>query len=129
MPPRPRTVSKSALRAERGAAAQTARGTTGRAELAARHPALQEVSPEVGRLDEDAFAQLLAADPDAALALLADLARATDRRLREAAQRLAARTGISTWTGRWTAGPGRGRRGTLTWSPGPGSHRAGRSAC
>ena len=91
MPPRPRTVSKSALRAERGAAAQTARGTTGRAELAARHPALQEVSPEVGRLDEDAFAELLAADPDAALALLADLARATDRRLREAAHRLAAR--------------------------------------
>jgi magnesium chelatase subunit D len=59
--------------------------------LAARHPALQEVSPEVGRLDEDAFAELLAADPDAGLALLADLARATDRRLREAAQRLAAR--------------------------------------
>jgi magnesium chelatase subunit D len=90
-PPRPRTVSRSALRAERGAAAQTARGTIGRAGLAARHPALREVSPEVGQLDEEAFAQLLAADPDAALALLADLARATDQRLREAAQRLAAR--------------------------------------
>ena len=63
----------------------------GRAELAARHPALAAVAPAVGQLDEDAFGQLLAADPDAALALLADLARATDRQLRAAARRLAAR--------------------------------------
>jgi magnesium chelatase subunit D len=84
-----RPESGSALRRDR--ADGRARRTMGRAELAARHPALQEVSPEVGQLDEDAFARLLAADPDAALALLADLARATDQRLREAAQRLAAR--------------------------------------
>jgi magnesium chelatase subunit D len=84
-----RPASSSALRRDR--AEGRARRTMGRAELAARHPALQEVSPEVGQLDDDAFAQLLAADPDAALALLADLARATDQRLREAAQRLAAR--------------------------------------
>ena len=63
----------------------------GRAELAARHDALDTVSPAVGQLDEDAFAGLLAADPDAALALLADLARATDQHLPEAARRLAAR--------------------------------------
>jgi Mg-chelatase subunit ChlD len=63
----------------------------GRAELTARHPALIAVSPEVGRLDQDAFAGLLAADPDAALALLADLARATDQQLRAAARRLATR--------------------------------------
>ena len=63
----------------------------GRAELAARHPALQEVSPEVGRLDQELFTRLLAADPDAALTLLADLAQATDQQLREAARRLAAR--------------------------------------
>ena len=37
------------------------------------------------------LAELLAADPDAAVTLLADLARATDRELRAAAQRLAAR--------------------------------------
>jgi magnesium chelatase subunit D len=87
-PPRARTVSRSALRAERGV---TARGTIGRAELAARYAELATVSPEVGRLDEDAFAALLAADPDAALALLADLARATDQQLRAAARRLATR--------------------------------------
>ena len=90
-PPRPRTVSRSALRAERGAAARTTRRTVGRAELAARHAALTAVSPAVGQLDEDAFGELLAADPDAALAILADLARATDQQLRAAARRLAAR--------------------------------------
>ena len=65
-PPRPPAAPRSALRAERGTAARTARRTMGRAELAARHPALAAVSPAVGQLDEDAFAQLLAADPDAA---------------------------------------------------------------
>jgi magnesium chelatase subunit D len=84
-----RPASGSALRRDR--ADGHARRTMGRAELAARHAALDTVSPAVGQLDEDAFAQLLAADPDATLALLADLARATDQRLRAAAQRLAAR--------------------------------------
>ena len=49
------------------------------------------MSPQVGELDEDAFGTLLAADPDAAAALVSDLALATDRDLRAAAQRLAAR--------------------------------------
>ncbi len=84
-----RAGSGSALRRDR--ADGSARRTMGRAELAARHPALAAVAPAVGQLDEDAFGQLLAADPDAALALLADLARATDRQLRAAARRLAAR--------------------------------------
>jgi Mg-chelatase subunit ChlD len=63
----------------------------GRAELAARHESFGALSPEVGRLDEEMLAGLLAADPDAAVTLLADLARATDRELRAAAQRIAAR--------------------------------------
>ena len=93
-PPRRAGVPGSALRAERGGAARAdraARRTVGRAELTVRHAALEAVSPAVGQLDADAFAALLAADPDAALALLADLARATDQRLREAARRLATR--------------------------------------
>jgi Mg-chelatase subunit ChlD len=49
------------------------------------------VSPEVGALDEDAFDAALGADPDAALTLLAEMATATDERLRAAARRLAAR--------------------------------------
>ena len=54
-------------------------------------PRCRKSHPRLGRLDEELFARLLAADPDAALALLADLARATDQQLREAARRLAAR--------------------------------------
>src|SRR5215831_17283309 len=81
--------SASTMRRERSQGA--ARRTVGRTELAARHPSFSAVSHEVGQLDRDAFAQLLAADPDAAVALLADLARATDRDLRAAARRLAAR--------------------------------------
>jgi MoxR-like ATPase len=84
-----RRVSASAMRRDRSQGA--ARRTISRTELAARHPSFDAVSHEVGQLDRDAFAQLLAADPDAAVALLADLARATDKDLRAAARRLAAR--------------------------------------
>jgi magnesium chelatase subunit D len=86
IPPR----SGSALRRDRGSGGP-ARRTMGRAELALRHPDFGRVSPEVGALDEAALAGLLAADTDAAAALLADLAAATDRELQAAARRLAAR--------------------------------------
>lgn len=68
--------------------------THGRAELSSRHAGFEQISPTVGELDEEAFAAALAADPDAAAALLADLARATDASLRAAARRLAARVFI-----------------------------------
>jgi magnesium chelatase subunit D len=84
-----RRASASAVRRDR--AGNAARRTIGRAELAARHESFGALSPEVGQLDEDLLAELLAADPDTAVNLLADLARATDRELRAAAQRLAAR--------------------------------------
>ncbi len=51
----------------------------------------EEISPEVGELDEDALDQALDEDPDATLALLADLTGATDAKLRELARRLAGR--------------------------------------
>jgi uncharacterized protein with von Willebrand factor type A (vWA) domain len=84
-----RRASASAVRRDR--AGNGARRTIGRAELAARHEAFGALSPEVGQLDQAGLAELLAADPGAAVTLLADLARATDRELRTAAQRLAAR--------------------------------------
>lgn len=62
--------------------------------LAARHAALEQVSPEVGALDEDAFDEQLAADPDEALALLADMAGATDPALRRLARLLAGRIAV-----------------------------------
>ncbi len=61
-----------------------------------------------GGSTEDAFAQLLADDPDAAVTLLADLARATDRDLRAAARRLAARVFFR--LGRAGQKPARGTR-------------------
>jgi magnesium chelatase subunit D len=98
--------SASAMRRDRSQGA--ARRTVSRTELAARHPSFAAVSHEVGELDRDAFGQLLAADPDAAVALLADLARATDRDLRAAARRLAARVFFR--LGRAGQKPARGTR-------------------
>jgi magnesium chelatase subunit D len=75
----------------RDAASRRSPRSTGRREMELRHEAFPEVSPEVGELDEQAFAALMGRDSDAAAALLADLALATDRELRAAARRLAAR--------------------------------------
>ena len=86
--------------------ADAARRTTGRAELSGRHGFL-EVSPEVGVLDEDAFDDLLADDPDAALGLLADLVGATDPSLRALAASLAGR--ITTEVARSGPAPRPGR--------------------
>jgi gas vesicle protein GvpN len=102
-------TSRSSLRRERsGGAPDGTRRSVGRAELALRHAGFGEVSPGPGRLDEDALARLLAADPDAAAALLADLAAATDRALRAAARRLAAQVFIR--LGRAGGGRTRGTR-------------------
>jgi hypothetical protein len=54
------------------------------------------VSPEVGVLDEVAFDAILAEDPDEAMSLVADLAGATDERLRALARRLAGRVLVDT---------------------------------
>ncbi len=50
-----------------------------------------EISPDVGELDETALAEALDDDADEALALLAEMTRATDAGLRELARSLAAR--------------------------------------
>jgi MoxR-like ATPase len=84
--------SQSSLRRERGQG--PARRTISRAELASRHAGFAEASPEAGTLDAEALAALLAADPDAAAALLADLSQATDAPLRAVARQLAARVFI-----------------------------------
>jgi Mg-chelatase subunit ChlD len=70
--------------------ARARRRTTSRRDLA-RDPRFEEVSPEVGQLDEAAVEEALADDPDGMLALLAELTGATDERLRSLARRLAAR--------------------------------------
>jgi Mg-chelatase subunit ChlD len=66
------------------------RRTTSRQELA-RNDRFEEVSPDVGVLDEEALDKALGEDPDETLALLAELVGATDPKLRELARRLAGR--------------------------------------
>lgn len=69
---------------------EASKRTLSRRELA-RHPQFEQVSPEVGELDEAAVDEEMDHDPDAMLALLADLTGATDPALRELARRLAGR--------------------------------------
>ena len=78
--------------------------THGRQQLGQQHPAFDEVSPEVGELDAEAFDAAVAEDPEAAAAMLADMAVATDVALRAAARRLAGRVFLQ--LGR--VGPGEG---------------------
>lgn len=66
------------------------RKTTSRRELA-QQPNFEQVSPEVGELDESAVEEAMSDDPDEMLAMLADLTGATDRALRDLARRLAGR--------------------------------------
>ena len=54
-----------------------------------RHEHLDDVSPEVGALDEAALAGALEEDLDEGVAMLVDLTRATDPRLRERARKVA----------------------------------------
>jgi Mg-chelatase subunit ChlD len=55
----------------------------------ARQPRFEQVSPEVGELDEAAIDEAMQDDPDETMAMLADLTAATDPKLRELARRLA----------------------------------------
>jgi Mg-chelatase subunit ChlD len=69
---------------------QASRRTISRRELA-RHDGFDEVSPEVGQLDEAALEALMGEDPDEALGLLADLTGATDPVLKALARAFAGR--------------------------------------
>ena len=70
--------------------AEAGRRTTSRRDLA-RHNNFEQISPEVGELDESAVDEAMANSPDEMLGMLADLAGATDPKLRALAQRIAGR--------------------------------------
>jgi hypothetical protein len=75
------------------------------------------VSPDVGELDEAAFDELMAEDADEAMAMLADMTRATDTRLRDLARRLAGRLMLDV-ARRGKARPrGAGRIATAPYQP------------
>ena len=75
----------------RARVAEAARQTLSRRQLAATHQGFASVSPQVGKIEEDALAGVMRRDADAAVALLADMAVATDPALRADARRLAGR--------------------------------------
>lgn len=68
-----------------------------------------EISPDVGVFDEDAFDRAMAENPDDAMAMLADMAGATDRRLAAMARRIAGRLVIDIARGGKAAGRGVGQ--------------------
>lgn len=72
------------------AIAKSRRRTMSRLALA-RHRRFAHLSPELGRLDDDAIEEAMRADPDGTLGLLADLTGATDAHLRELARKMAGR--------------------------------------
>ena len=72
------------------ALAEAGRQSTSRRQME-QHESFQEISPEVGVLDEEAFADALRDDPDEALTLLAELVGAPDETLRDLARSLAGR--------------------------------------
>jgi len=69
---------------------EASKKTKSRRELA-RNEQFEQVSPEVGEIDEEAVDEAMREDTDVALALLADLTGATDPKLRELAKKLAGR--------------------------------------
>ncbi|MGH9001186.1 MAG: AAA family ATPase [Acidimicrobiia bacterium] len=75
----------------REAVREAGRRTASRSDLTAAHPQMTRISPDVGAFDEDAFDEMLARDAEEALALLSDLATATDPALRARARAAAAR--------------------------------------
>lgn len=70
--------------------AEAGKKSTSRRELS-RNENFEQVSPEVGELDEAAFDEMMQEQPDEMLGLLADLTGATDPKLRDLARRLAGR--------------------------------------
>jgi Mg-chelatase subunit ChlD len=73
--------------------AKASKRTTSRDSLA-KHERFEQISPEVGELDEQAFEEALREDADETLSLLAEMTSATDPALRELARRLAGRLSV-----------------------------------
>lgn len=84
------------------------RRTTPREQLR-RDPAFDDISPEVGRIDEHTLAELVEEDADHALALLAEMTGATDPVLAALAARLAGRLLLDLARSGPSAGRGIGR--------------------
>lgn len=76
-----------------------------------------EISPEVGEIDESAVSEALEADPDELMGLIAQMSQATDVRLRSLAKDLAARLFLDLARTKAPEGPGIGRVVTRPYRP------------
>ncbi len=94
---------------------QEQRQTTARRSLE-RMDGFDEMSPDVGQLDIEAVEHALTEDTDVALSLLADMASATDVRLRALAQRMAARVVLDLASTSGTSKRGIGRMRSIPMS-------------
>lgn len=83
----------------------------------ATNPLFEDVSPEVGELDESALTEALESEPDEALGLLAEMSRATDVGLRALARALAARLFLDLARREPADAPGIGKLATLPYRP------------
>lgn len=92
------------------------RSSASRRELAV-NPLFDDISPDLGELDETALAEAIEADADEALALLADMTRATDAGLRELARSLAARLFLDLARRRPADAPGIGKLASVPYRP------------
>lgn len=90
------------------AVAEASRRTISRRDLE-RHDGFEDVSPEVGVVDDDAFAELFNENPEGALAMLADMVGASDPKLRQLSSRLAGRMMCEVATVGTTSSRGVGR--------------------
>lgn len=80
----------------RKAVQDAARRTSGRNELQQKHgQRFEEMSPDVGELDQQSVVEQAGIDPDTTLSMLADTANATDATLRAKSRRLAAKLFVS----------------------------------
>jgi len=76
-----------------------------------------EISPELGEIDEAAVSEVLEVDPDELMSLLAEMSQATDARLRALAKRLAARLFLDLARTQAPDGSGIGRIVTTPYRP------------
>lgn len=83
----------------------------------ARDEVFEQISPDVGEVDEAAFDEQLELDPDAALTTLADMTRATDVVLRALARQLAAKVFLDLARDHRATGRGIGRVASVRYRP------------
>ena len=80
-------------------------------------PVFEQISPEVGEIDEEALAEVFEVDPDELMSLLARMSQATDVTLRAKAKHLAARLFLDIARTRSVDGSGIGRLVTAPYRP------------